>query len=75
MDDEQLGRVSGQLDIVKELLSDHIKQSREERVVMQGELEEIKRELTSYKFFLKAVAGTILCVATFKLGDISSLWH
>jgi len=65
----------GELGIIKELLSDHVEQSREERAEMRKELNEIKTEITKYKFLFRAVVGTVVLAATFQFGDIAALWH
>lgn len=72
--DEAMGELKGQVSIIRDLLSDHIKVSRVEREDMKKELSEIKSEITKYKFFFRAVVGTIIAIATLKFGDISSLW-
>jgi hypothetical protein len=66
--------VSGQMDVIKDMLTDHIRHSRQERGEMKAELSEIKSEICRYKFLVKAVVGTLIAVATFQWGDISSFW-
>ena len=70
-----IGEMRGELGIIKELLSDHVEQSREERAEMRKELNEIKTEITKYKFLFRAVVGTVVLAATFQFGDIAALWH
>lgn len=80
-----VGKMEGELGIIKELLSDHIDQSRKERAEMKEEITNFKMdvkddfnkvngELTRYKTLFKAVIGTVICILTFEFGDISSLW-
>lgn len=73
--DQSLGELKGQVGIIKELLSDHIEQSRTEREDMKAELVEIKTELTKYKFLFKAVLSTAIAIATLQWGDIASFWR
>jgi hypothetical protein len=74
-DRTQLGMVMGEMSIIRELLSDHIEQTRDERAAMKVELNEIKTEITKYKFFFRSVVATAIAVATFQWGDISALWQ
>jgi hypothetical protein len=66
--------LAGQMDIIKDMLSDHMKHSRQEREEMRDELSTIKTEITKYKFLFRAVVGTTIAILTFKFGDISSFW-
>jgi hypothetical protein len=67
--------LAGQMDIIKDMLADHMKHSRQEREEMREELSTIKTEITKYKFLFRAVVGTAIAILTFKFGDISSFWH
>jgi hypothetical protein len=74
-DRTQLGVVMGEMSIIRELLSDHIEQSRDERAAMKIELNDIKTEITKYKYLFRTVVGTVIAVATFQWGDIAALWQ
>jgi hypothetical protein len=66
--------VSGQMDVIKDMLSDHIRQSRKEREEMREELSEIKTEITKYKYMARTLGAIVFALLTLKIGDLPELW-
>jgi hypothetical protein len=67
--------IAGQMDIIKDMLSDHMKHSRQEREEMREELSTIKSEITKYKYMARTLGAIVLALLTLKLGDLPALWN
>jgi hypothetical protein len=66
--------LAGQMDIIKDMLADHMKHSRQEREEMREELSVIKTEITKYKYLARTLGAIVFALLTLKLGDLPDLW-